>query len=74
LTISEKIEAIEKLCKATVCYRCNFTNICSQIFSLDELTEDSLDKIIENGNKPGAGVLFLIKDGIAISKYQGEAL
>lgn len=62
MTITEKVEAIDKLCEATVCYSCNFSNICSRIGSLYELSEDSLDKIIENGNKPGAGELFLTRD------------
>ncbi len=74
MTITEKKETIDELCKATVCYSCNFSNICSHIFDLDELTEDALDKIIENGNKPGTRALFLTKDGNVTNEYPGNPL
>lgn len=74
MTIPEKKEAIVKLCMPRVCYSCNFSRICSQISSLDELNEDALNKMIENGNKPGAGALFLTKDGIVTNKYPGKPL
>lgn len=56
----EKIAKINNLCQATVCYSCNFTNICNHIANLAELPDDILDAMVRNGNKPNAGVLYLV--------------
>ena len=59
MTQEEKIAKINDLCQATVCYSCNFTNICSHIANLADLPDDVLDAMVKNGNKPNTGVLFL---------------
>lgn len=59
MTREEKIAEINKLCNATVCYSCNFTNICNRIANLAELSDDILDAMVRNGNKPNTGVLHI---------------
>lgn len=60
MTREETIAKINKLCQATVCYSCNFSNICGNISNLAELPDYILDAMISNGNIPGSGTLHLI--------------
>lgn len=56
---TKMIEKFDELCHATVCYSCNFTNICNRIFEAEELSDEMLEKIVANDNRPGAGLVEL---------------
>ncbi len=62
MTREEKIAKIDDLCLATVCYSCNFVFICNKIHDLDELPDEVLDAMIQNGNQLGNKPLFLHKE------------
>ena len=51
-----KLEKIAKVCElcdaAGACYNCNFLEICRIVQDFSELSEDILDAMIANGNKP----------------------
>lgn len=53
----DKYRAIDALCQKTVCYSCNFTCVCNRVKSLAELSDETLDAMIDNGNRPGAGLV-----------------
>lgn len=49
----EKIATVRELCDtAGACYNCNFMEICRIVQDFGELSEDVLDAMITNGNKP----------------------
>lgn len=54
---TEKIEAVRELCDtAGACYNCNFLEICRIVQDFGELSEDILDAMIANGNKPHTAI------------------
>lgn len=53
----DKYRAIDALCQKTACYSCNFTCVCNSVKSLAELSDETLDAMIDNGNRPGAGLV-----------------
>ena len=55
----DKYRAIDALCLKTVCYSCNFTCVCNRVKSLAELSDETLDAMIDNGNRPGAGLVHI---------------
>lgn len=58
MTREEKIKEVTHICDLSLgCYACNFFRICGTVNSLDELPDDILDAMIENGNTHGKEVL-----------------
>ena len=56
---TKMIKKFDELCRATVCYSCNFTNVCGKIHTAEELSDEILERIVANGNRPGAGLVYL---------------
>ena len=67
----EKIAAVRELCDtAGACYNCNFMEICGMIQGFEELSENALDAMIANGNKPRTAIdRELIREISAAKKH-----